>query len=173
MFFFLHVQHRRDSSILDRIKRVEFMGNGILVGGTTSMLIALTYAGARYGWSSWHMLAPRPLASRASFLLTVSHLDENSPTVEWVGYMFTGPIGAGLLLNARLPGFRAPASEADQAAATGSWNSIRTLGSIRGVAAPTAIFVNQVDILVNDGAISSPLTTGLLYVVPNRKSQVM
>ncbi|KAI2620573.1 MFS general substrate transporter [Hypoxylon sp. NC1633] len=267
MFFFLNVQHRRDRSILGRIRRIDFVGNGILIGGTTSMLIALTYAGTRYAWSSWNTLVPliigfaafflagafeasrfaptepvmpsRLFATRTSVIIAIntflftaaiywsifflpvyfqavklyspttagidvmpisllgvptaaaaaaaisrwgkykvihligfalytlglglfSRLDENSPTGEWVGYMFTAPIGAGLLLNTQLPAFQAPASEADQAAATGSWNFIRTIGGVWGVAIPAAIFGNHVDMLVDGGAISNPVAANLL-----------
>ena len=42
----------------NRVKRIDFVGNGILIGGTTSMLTALAYAGTRYGRSSWHTLLP-------------------------------------------------------------------------------------------------------------------
>ena len=65
-----------------------------------------------------------------------SRLDEDSPTGEWVGYMFTAPLGAGLLLNTQLPASQAPVPESDQAAATGSWNFVRTIGSVWGVAIP-------------------------------------
>lgn len=48
-FLFLHINHRRNIYWLDRLKRVDVVGNVILMGGTgTSMLIALAYAGARY-----------------------------------------------------------------------------------------------------------------------------
>lgn len=58
MYMFLHVQHRREVSICERLKRIDFGGNIILISGTTSMLIALTYAGTRYAWSSWETLVP-------------------------------------------------------------------------------------------------------------------
>ncbi|KAJ4388092.1 hypothetical protein N0V93_008697 [Gnomoniopsis smithogilvyi] len=82
-------------------------------------------------------------------------LDENSPTGEWVGFMFTAPIGAGLLLNTQLPAFQAPVPESDQGTATATWNFIRTMGSVWGVAIPAAIFGNRVDSLVAAGAVSS------------------
>ena len=37
--------------MVNRVKRIDFAGNGILTGGTTLILIALTYAGTRYLWS--------------------------------------------------------------------------------------------------------------------------
>ncbi|KAI4264821.1 MAG: hypothetical protein L6R42_000090 [Xanthoria sp. 1 TBL-2021] len=267
MFFFLNVQYHSNLSILDRIKRIDFIGNGILIGGTTSMLIALTYAGTRYPWSSWHTLLPLLLgflslfafaffeASRFAplepvipprllgnltsiivathtflfyiaiywviFFLPVyfqavkltsptraginvipvallgvpsaaaaaaavsrwgkykfihiigftlstaglalfAQLDENSPTGEWVGYMFVSPLAGGLLLNTQLPAFQAPVSEADQGAATGCWNFIKTLGSVWGVAIPAAIFENRVDRLIAGGAVQDPVAAKLM-----------
>ena len=267
MFLFLHVNYKRDTSWINRLKRIDVVGNGILMGGTVSMLIALTYAGTRYPWSSWHTLVPlllgfaafflfgafeashfapsepvmppRLFATRTSVIIAIntflftavvywaifflpvyfqsvqllspthagvniipvsllgvpsaaaaaaavsrwgtykaihllgftlftigmglfSLLDEHSPVGEWVGFDFTGPIGAGLLLNTQLPAFQAPVSEKDQAAATGTWSFIRTLGSVWGVAIPAAIFANRVDTLVAGGAISNPLAAKLL-----------
>jgi hypothetical protein len=67
-----------------------------------------------------------------------SRLNEDSSTSEWVGYMLTAPFGAGLLLNTQLPAFQEPVPEADRVAATRSWNFIRTLGGVWGVAIPSA-----------------------------------
>ncbi|KAF3761194.1 hypothetical protein M406DRAFT_334797 [Cryphonectria parasitica EP155] len=91
-----------------------------------------------------------------------SRLDENIPTGVWVGYMFTGPFGGGLLLNTQLPAFQAPVSEADQALATGCWNFLRTLGGVWGVAIPAAIFANRVDGLVAAGRVSNPEAAAML-----------
>jgi hypothetical protein len=267
IFLFLKVNHRRDSTIMDRLKRIDVVGNTIVIGATVSMLIALTYAGTRYPWSSWQTLVPlligfaglvafwifemsrfapmdpvmpaRLFTNRTSIIIAIntflftavvywsvfflpvyfqavklesptrsginiipvsllgvpsaavaaatvsrwgrykaihllgftlftlgmglfSRLDENSPTGEWVGYMFTGPIGAGFLLNTQLPVFQAPVSEADQALATSSWNFIRTLGSVWGVAIPAAVFAYHVDLQVRAGDISDPVAAALL-----------
>ncbi|KAI1759469.1 MFS general substrate transporter [Hypoxylon sp. FL1150] len=267
MFFCLHVDHRRDTSVIQRLKRIDLVGNGILIGGTTSMLIALSYAGTRYPWSSWQTLVPlligfasffvfaafeasrfapaepvmppRLFRSRTSFIIVINtflystatywiifflpvyfqavrldsptraginvipvtlisvptaslaawvmtrcgkfkaihlvgfalfniglglftRLDEKTPTGEWVGYMFVGPVGGGLLLSTQLPAFQAPVPEADQALATGSWNFARTLGGIWGVAIPAAIFANRVDELVAEGNIANPAAAAML-----------
>jgi MFS family permease len=68
---FLHVQHRRDTHWLERLKRVDVVGNVILMGGTTSMLIAIAYAGTRYSWESWQTLVPLLLGFAAMFLFAV------------------------------------------------------------------------------------------------------
>ena len=267
MFFFLNVHYHSNLSIVSRVKRIDFIGNGILIGGTTSMLIALTYAGTRYPWSSWRTLLPlllgfasflvfgafeasrlapadpvmppRLFSNRTSIIIAINtflfnvviywaifflpvyfqsvqltsptraginvipvallgvpaaaaaaaavsrwgkykvihilgftlftvglalfaRLDEHSPTAEWMGYMFTSPLGGGLLLNTQLPAFQAPVSEADQATATGCWNFIRTLGGVWGVAIPAAIFANRVNGLIAAGAISNPVAASMM-----------
>ncbi|TVY36831.1 Efflux pump [Lachnellula subtilissima] len=267
MIIFLRVKHKKDTSWKNQLKRIDVVGNGILMGGSVSMLVALTYAGTRYSWSSWKTLvplligfsafvlfgifeasrlaplepvmAPRLFANRTSvitaintflfnvilywviFFLPVYYqavqllsptraginlipisllgvpsaaaaavavvrwgkykiihllgfalftiglglftlLDETTPVGEWAGFDFVGPIGGGLLLNTQLLAFQAPVSEADQAAATGTWNFIRTLGGVWGVAIPAAIFSNRVDSLIAAGAISDPMACKLL-----------
>jgi MFS family permease len=268
IILFLNVHHQNhNTSWLTRLKSIDLIGNAILISGSVSMLIALTYAGTRYPWSSWQTLVPlllgfsafilfflfeasrfappepvmppRLFATRTSIIIAIntflftaviywaifflpvyfqavqlasptragintipvsllgipaaaaaaaavsrwgrykaihlvgftlftlglglfSRLDETSPTAEWVGYMFTGPIGGGLLLNTQLPAFQAPVDEADQAAATGSWYFIRTLGGVWGVAIPAAIFANRVDGLVATGAVGNPVAAGLM-----------
>ena len=41
-----------------QMKRTDWVGNGLLMAGTISMLYALAYAGSKYSWSSWHTLVP-------------------------------------------------------------------------------------------------------------------
>ncbi|RYP75706.1 hypothetical protein DL771_002193 [Monosporascus sp. 5C6A] len=58
LFFFLHVNYRRDPLWTSRLRRLDFIGNGILIAGSTAILVALTYAGTRYPWASWQTLVP-------------------------------------------------------------------------------------------------------------------
>ncbi|RYP45621.1 hypothetical protein DL768_008058 [Monosporascus sp. mg162] len=68
---FLHVNYNRDHSIAARFRRIDYTGNGILLASVTAVLIALTYGGTRYPWSSWHILLPLLLgfAGFALFML--------------------------------------------------------------------------------------------------------
>lgn len=67
MSLFLNVNHHNNLSRIDRVKRIDFVGNRILIGGTASMLIALIYASTRYSLSSWRTLLPL-LLDFATFL---------------------------------------------------------------------------------------------------------
>jgi len=59
MFLFLRVSSIRDDrSFAEKIRRIDIIGNGIIIIGTVAVLYSLTYAGAIYPWSSWHTLVP-------------------------------------------------------------------------------------------------------------------
>ena len=45
-------------SILQKLKRVDWLGNVVFVASTTSFLIPLTWGGVQYPWNSWHTLVP-------------------------------------------------------------------------------------------------------------------
>lgn len=57
-FFFLDVAYTKRSTLGQKIKRIDWTGNGILVAAVTSILIALSWADARYPWTSWRILTP-------------------------------------------------------------------------------------------------------------------
>ncbi|KAI0119671.1 multidrug resistance protein fnx1 [Daldinia grandis] len=58
IFFFLQVQYNKEMSFFQKMKRIDFGGNLILVGATVSILYALTYGGTRYVWSSANVVTP-------------------------------------------------------------------------------------------------------------------
>jgi MFS family permease len=58
MFLFLRVSYRDEMSFANKVKRIDIVGNGILIAGTVAILYSLTYAGKIYSWSSWHTLVP-------------------------------------------------------------------------------------------------------------------
>ncbi|XXH02253.1 hypothetical protein Hte_008622 [Hypoxylon texense] len=55
---FLHVNYSSEQSTADRLRRIDYTGNAILFASVTAILIALTYGGTRYPWSSWRVLLP-------------------------------------------------------------------------------------------------------------------
>lgn len=58
LFLFLHVNYDREASFTMKIRRIDFVGNGMLVAGTIAVLYALAYAGSRYLWSDWQTVVP-------------------------------------------------------------------------------------------------------------------
>lgn len=68
MYLFLHVNYNKEMSFVQKLRRIDFIGNGILTAGTVAILYALTYAGTVYPWSSWRIIVPLVLGFLA-FLL--------------------------------------------------------------------------------------------------------
>ncbi|ETS76487.1 hypothetical protein PFICI_11874 [Pestalotiopsis fici W106-1] len=58
LVLFLQVQWKKDLSTWERIKRVDVVGNLILIASTFAILWALTYGGTRYTWQQGNVLAP-------------------------------------------------------------------------------------------------------------------
>lgn len=65
------LKYNRQESWRTKVKRIDFVGNGILVASSVSVLIALTWAGTLYPWSDYHVLVPLivGLAGFAGFLM--------------------------------------------------------------------------------------------------------
>ena len=57
LFLFLHVKSKR-LTVTEGLKRIDIIGNAIIISSSVSILFALTYAGSPYSWSSWHILVP-------------------------------------------------------------------------------------------------------------------
>ncbi|OTA89148.1 hypothetical protein M434DRAFT_374057 [Hypoxylon sp. CO27-5] len=55
---FLRVNYNDHTTFSKKLRRIDFLGNSVLVASTIAVLYALAYAGANYGWSSWHILVP-------------------------------------------------------------------------------------------------------------------
>ncbi|KAI1765786.1 major facilitator superfamily domain-containing protein [Hypoxylon sp. FL1150] len=55
---FLHVNYKSEQSTADRLSRIDYAGNIIIIASVTAILIALTYGGTPYSWSSWPVLMP-------------------------------------------------------------------------------------------------------------------
>jgi EmrB/QacA subfamily drug resistance transporter len=55
---FLKLRYRKEGSIWQRLARVDFAGNALLILSVVAILIALTWAGVRYPWSSWRSIVP-------------------------------------------------------------------------------------------------------------------
>ncbi|GKT97457.1 multidrug resistance protein fnx1 [Colletotrichum tofieldiae] len=58
LYLFLHVKWDRTASVTEKLRRIDFIGNAILIASTVSVLIALTWAGAVYPWSSHRIIVP-------------------------------------------------------------------------------------------------------------------
>ncbi|KAF1993191.1 DNA repair protein RAD50 [Amniculicola lignicola CBS 123094] len=58
LFVFLQVNYDGHTTLRQKIGRIDYLGNVVLMASAVSILYALAYAGAQYEWSSWHILVP-------------------------------------------------------------------------------------------------------------------
>ena len=58
LYLALHVKYNKEMALVEKLKRVDVVGNLILIASTVSTLYALATAGTDYGWGSWHILVP-------------------------------------------------------------------------------------------------------------------
>lgn len=58
LWLFLCVKWDKETKTRDKLKRIDLMGNSLLVASTVSVLIALTWADSEHPWSSYRILVP-------------------------------------------------------------------------------------------------------------------
>ncbi|OQE39080.1 hypothetical protein PENCOP_c007G03307 [Penicillium coprophilum] len=58
LFLFLHTGYQRETTFSQKIKRIDYIGNVLIMGATGAVLCALTYGGSRYAWSAWQIVVP-------------------------------------------------------------------------------------------------------------------
>ncbi|KAI1648782.1 MFS general substrate transporter [Daldinia loculata] len=75
---FLRVNYDKETSIVERLKKIDYVGNAILIGSVVSVLIALSWGGTRYEWKSYQILVPLFLGV---FGLVLFHIYEGAPWV--------------------------------------------------------------------------------------------
>lgn len=73
---FLKVVYVKSSTLLERIRKIDWVGNGLLSASVLSILIALSWADTRYPWTSWRIILPLILGFVG---LIAFHLYELSP----------------------------------------------------------------------------------------------
>lgn len=61
VILFLRVNYNQQSTTVEKLKRVDYIGNAIFVGSVISILLSLTWAGTTYPWSSHQVLLPLTL----------------------------------------------------------------------------------------------------------------
>ncbi|KAI1095102.1 major facilitator superfamily domain-containing protein [Rostrohypoxylon terebratum] len=58
LYFSLHVNYNKEMSFTQKLKRLDLMGNSILMASTVAILWALTVGGVQYPWGAWNVLVP-------------------------------------------------------------------------------------------------------------------
>lgn len=58
LFLFLNVNYDKSSTLATKLTRIDWLGNAVFVGASSSVLIALSWAGAEHPWSSYQVFVP-------------------------------------------------------------------------------------------------------------------
>lgn len=58
LYLSLNVHYDKEMTLLQKLKRIDFVGNGLLISSTTSVLFALIYGISKRPWSSWNIIVP-------------------------------------------------------------------------------------------------------------------
>jgi hypothetical protein len=53
---FLKVNWNKESSVREKLRRIDYIGNAIFIPSVVAILLALTYGGTIYPWTSWRVL---------------------------------------------------------------------------------------------------------------------
>ncbi|TGJ86270.1 hypothetical protein E0Z10_g2472 [Xylaria hypoxylon] len=68
LYLALHVNYNKEMTLAQKLKRIDLIGNSILIASTVSVLFALATGGSQYPWSSWRILVPLILGLFGFFL---------------------------------------------------------------------------------------------------------
>ncbi|GAP85066.2 putative major facilitator superfamily general substrate transporter [Rosellinia necatrix] len=58
ILLFLNVKHNQEMSFSEKLQRIDYLGNALLIASTVSILYATTYGGTREPWASWRIILP-------------------------------------------------------------------------------------------------------------------
>lgn len=58
LYFALHVRHNKEMTFFQKMLRIDFIGNMILILSSLSVLFAVTDGGSKYDWSTYHIIVP-------------------------------------------------------------------------------------------------------------------
>lgn len=78
-FLFLHVKYDKQGTLAEKLKRIDWLGNLLLVASVVAVQIALSWGGTRFSWSSANVLVPLVLGLVG---LVAFHLYEMAPWVK-------------------------------------------------------------------------------------------
>ncbi|KAK3112558.1 hypothetical protein LTR53_011051 [Teratosphaeriaceae sp. CCFEE 6253] len=68
--FFLNL-HFKQTSIMQQLRRIDWIGGVLFIGSTTGFLIPITWGGTMYAWTSWRTLVPLVVSALSLVLFVV------------------------------------------------------------------------------------------------------
>lgn len=98
LFFFLNVRYNKQETLATKITTVDWAGNVIFVGSITPVLLALSWAGAEYPWSSYNVLVPLfvGMAGLGGFIAFERSRFAPNPTIPL--HLFSNRTSVGVLI---------------------------------------------------------------------------
>jgi MFS family permease len=105
LFIFLHVKYDKSQTLATKLSSLDWLGNAIFIGGSVPILIALSWAGGHYSWSSYQVLVPLivGLATLGGFIVFESK-PRLAPNPMMPTYLFTHSISFIIFLLTFLHG---------------------------------------------------------------------
>ncbi|KAI0145538.1 MFS general substrate transporter [Xylariaceae sp. FL1272] len=79
MFLYLNVKTRKHTTLLDVVRRINFLDNITLTASSVAILYSISYAGTKFPWSSWHTLVPLLLGFAGLFLFAAMQMRSFAP----------------------------------------------------------------------------------------------
>ncbi|KAJ5618956.1 hypothetical protein N7510_002940 [Penicillium lagena] len=58
LVMFLHVNYDKSNTLATKLGNLDWLGNIVFIGASSSVLIAINWAGGQYSWSSFHVIVP-------------------------------------------------------------------------------------------------------------------
>lgn len=46
------------TSLVDKLKRIDWIGSLIFIGSATGFMMGISWGGVQYAWTSWHTIVP-------------------------------------------------------------------------------------------------------------------
>jgi hypothetical protein len=78
-FLFLRVSYKKQGTTMERLGRIDYAGNIILIASVVSVLLALSWGGALYAWQTYQVLVPLVLGLLG---LVLFHWYETMPWIQ-------------------------------------------------------------------------------------------
>ncbi|KAL9044410.1 MAG: hypothetical protein Q9214_002449 [Letrouitia sp. 1 TL-2023] len=71
LVIFLQVNWEKETSIMTKLRRIDYVGNSIFVASVVAVLIALSWAGTVYPWSTFRIIVPLVLGCVGFFIFLI------------------------------------------------------------------------------------------------------
>ena len=104
MLPFLQVKYNRTATLAQKLQRIDWLGNSLLVLSVVSTLIALSFGGTSFSWSSWRVILPLVLGIAGIIVFHYLQTTPLCPEPTMPPYLFTNRTSLAAFILAFLHG---------------------------------------------------------------------